>query len=99
MRFCFYCYYIKQMKITFDPAKRAATLQLRSLDFADASLVFAGLTMDVADSHQDYGEPRVQTIGYLAGRTPRGDARRIMSMRYCNDRERKIYGPHLQIPQ
>jgi uncharacterized DUF497 family protein len=93
------------MKITFDPAKRAATLQLRSLDFADASLVFAGLTMDVADSRQDYGEPRVQTIGYLAGRmvmvvwTPRGDARRIMSMRYCNDRERKIYGPHLQIPQ
>ena len=93
------------MKITFDPAKRAATLQLRSLDFADASLVFAGLTMDVADRRQDYGEPRVQTIGYLAGRmvmvvwTPRGDARRIMSMRYCNDRERKIYGPHLQIPQ
>ena len=93
------------MKITFDPAKRAATLQLRSLDFADASLVFAGLIMDVADSRQDYGEPRVQTIGYLAGRmvmvvwTPRGDARRIMSMRYCNDRERKIYGPHLQIPQ
>ena len=67
--------------------------------------MFAGLTMDVADSRQDYGEPRVQTIGYLAGRmvmvvwTPRGDARRIMSMRYCNDRERKIYGPHLQIPQ
>ena len=93
------------MKITFDPVKRAATLQLRSLDFADASLVFAGLTMDVADSRQDYGEPRVQTIGYLAGRmvmvvwTPRGDARRIMSMRYCNDRERKIYGPYLQIPQ
>ena len=92
------------MKITFDPVKRAATLQLRSLDFADASL-FAGLTMEVADSRQDYGEPRVQTIGYLAGRmvmvvwTPRGDARRIMSMRYCNDRERKIYGPHLQIPQ
>jgi uncharacterized DUF497 family protein len=92
------------MKITFDPVKRAETLQRRFLDFADASL-FAGLTMDVADSRQDDGEPRVQTIGYLAGRmvmvvwTPRGDARRIMSMRYCNDRERKIYGPHLQIPQ
>ena len=92
------------MKITFDPVKRAETLQRRFLDFDDASL-FAGLTMDVADSRQDDGEPRVQTIGYLAGRmvmvvwTPRGDARRIMSMRYCNDRERKIYGPHLQIPQ
>jgi uncharacterized DUF497 family protein len=30
------------MKITFDPLKRAATLQQRSLDFADASLVFTG---------------------------------------------------------
>ena len=47
------------MKITFDPVKRAETLQRRFLDFADASLVFAGLTMDVADSRQDYGEPRV----------------------------------------
>ena len=92
------------MKITFDPAKRAATLQLRSLDFADASLVFAGPVLDIADNRQDYGELRIQTIGYLAGRmvmivwTPRGKARRIVSMRYCNDRERKIYGPRLHTP-
>ena len=89
------------MKLTFDPIKRVATLHLRSLDFADASLVFAGPTLDFTDSRQDYGEPRVQTVGYLAGRmvmivwTPRGKARRIISMRHCNDRERKIYGPRL----
>ena len=52
------------MKITFDPAKRAATLQLRSLDFADASLVFAGPVLEIADNRQDYGEVRIQTIGY-----------------------------------
>ena len=54
-------------------------------------------------NRQDYGEVRIQTIGTLAGRlvmvvwTPRGKARRIVSMRYCNDRERNIYGP--RIPQ
>ena len=91
------------MKIIFDPVKRAATLQLRSLDFADASLVFAGPVLEIADRRKDYGEVRIQTIGYLAGRmvmvvwTPRGNARHIMSMRYCNDRERKAYGP--RIPQ
>ena len=93
------------MKISFDPVKRAATLQHRSLDFADASLVFAGPVLEIADNRQDYGEPRIQTIGYLAGRmvmvvwTPHGNARRIISMRYCNDRERKIYGPRLRVPQ
>ena len=32
------------MAITFDPAKRARTLAERGLDFADANLVFAGVT-------------------------------------------------------
>jgi uncharacterized protein len=31
------------VRITFDPAKRAATLEHRGLDFADAAEVFAGL--------------------------------------------------------
>jgi uncharacterized DUF497 family protein len=56
------------MKITFNPAKRATTLRFRSLDFADASLVFAGALLEFEDSRQDYGEVRIQTIGYLAGR-------------------------------
>ena len=33
------------MRITFDPAKRDKTLAERGLDFADAALVFAGITL------------------------------------------------------
>jgi len=38
------------IKISFDPAKRAATLADRDLDFADAVQVFAGLTFTQKDS-------------------------------------------------
>jgi uncharacterized DUF497 family protein len=37
------------MRITFDPVKRNKTLADRGLDFADAELVFAGLTLEVED--------------------------------------------------
>lgn len=92
------------MKITFDPKKREDTLRDRGLDFADAPLVFAGPVLGIEDNRQNYGERRIQTIGYFAGRmvmivwTPRdNDELHIISMRYCNDRERKAYGP--RIPQ
>lgn len=83
------------MKITFDPDKRAKTLEERGLDFAEAALVFAGKTIDVEDQRFDYGETRNQTVGVLAGRmvmivwTPRGETRRIISMRYCHAREER----------
>ena len=85
------------MKITFDPAKRQAAQAERGLDFVDAAVVFAGLTITVEDVRRDYGEPRYQTVGYLARRmvmvvwTPRGEARHIISMRKCNEREKAIY--------
>jgi uncharacterized DUF497 family protein len=59
--------------------------------------------LDVEDRRQDYGELRMLTIGYLAGRmvmvvwTPRGKAtRRIISMRKCNDREQARYRDRLE---
>jgi uncharacterized DUF497 family protein len=67
------------------------------LDFADAAIVFAGMTITVEDGRRDYGEARYQTVGFLAGRmmmivwTPRGAARHVISMRKCNDREKAIY--------
>lgn len=85
------------MKITFDPAKRLAALHDRGLNFADAAIVFAGPTITVQDTRRDYGETRLQTVGFLAGRmvmivwTPRDEARHVISMRKCNDREKKIY--------
>jgi uncharacterized DUF497 family protein len=90
------------MRITFDRAKREWTLRERTLDFRDALQVFAGRTLTVEDRRQDYGEVRRQTVGYLAGRmvivvwTPRGKARRIISMRKCNDREQARYRDQLE---
>jgi uncharacterized protein len=83
--------------ITFDPAKRQAALNNRGLNFADAEMVFAGPTITLQDTRRDYGEMRFQTVGFLAHRmvmvvwTPRGEARHVMSMRKCNDREKAIY--------
>ena len=85
------------MKITFDPAKRQTALNERGLNFADASIVFAGPTITVQDTRRDYGETRFQTIGFLTDRmvmvvwTPREEARHVISMRKCNDREKAIY--------
>ena len=85
------------MKITFDPAKRQTALNERGLNFADASIVFAGPTITVQDTRRDYGETRFQTVGFLADRmvmvvwTPREEARHVISMRKCNDREKAIY--------
>lgn len=85
------------MRITFDPPKRQVALYERGLDFLDASIVFAGPTITAQDMRRDYGETRFQTVGYLAGRmvmivwTPRGEARHVISMRKCNDREKATY--------
>ena len=82
-----------RMDITFDPSKREKTLTERGLDFALAGEVFAGRTLTLTDDRFDYGETRFQSYGFLAGRvvmvvwTQRGEARHIISMRHCHERE------------
>lgn len=89
------------MAITFDPAKREATLEERDLDFADAAEVFAGPTLTLPDDRRDYGEARWQTFGLLNGRlvlvvwTDRGADRHVISMRKCNEREKIRFGRKL----
>jgi hypothetical protein len=89
------------LRVTFDPAKRAATLAERGLDFADAALVFEGVTLDAEDDRADYGESRIITVGRLAGRmmvvvwSQRGDARHVISMRKANEREQRRYRQRL----
>ena len=81
------------MQIEFDPIKRDKTLTERGLDFAEADLVFAGKHLTREDNREDYDEQRFQTAGSLEGRivilvwTPRGEARRVISMRKANERE------------
>ena len=87
--------------IEFDPVKRAITLNERGLDFARAGEVFAGLHLTREDVRENYAEPRFQTAGWLDERivilvwTPRGEARRIISMRKANEREIKKIRPAL----
>jgi uncharacterized DUF497 family protein len=85
------------MDIEFDEAKRALTLEARGLDFARAGEVFAGVQITQEDDRRDYGEPRFQTMGRLDGEvvivvwTPRGTARRVISMRKCHDEEQRRF--------
>ncbi|MFC0268101.1 BrnT family toxin [Kushneria aurantia] len=88
-------------EIEYDVNKRMATLENRGLDFEDAPQVFAGTHLSQADDRQDYGEKRIITVGKLDGRmvvmvwTWRGGKRRIISMRYANDREKRRFQQHL----
>lgn len=92
------------MKIEFDSAKRLKTLLERGLDFADATKVFEGVHFTAQDSRVDYEEDRFITVGWLNAQlvvlvwTPRGEVRRIISMRKANDREKTLYTRHLDRP-
>ncbi|MDP2155325.1 MAG: BrnT family toxin, partial [Sulfuricella sp.] len=89
------------MLIEFDSAKREQTLIDRGLDFADAPKIFSGKHFTLADDRADYGEQRFISVGKLVDRivvliwTPRGEVRRIISMRYANEREKIRYAQHL----
>ncbi|WP_419900234.1 BrnT family toxin [Roseomonas sp. USHLN139] len=93
------------MRITFNRDKRDLTLRERGLDFADAKEVFAGRHATLPDDRKDYGEPRFISAGMLGERlvvivwTPRGVARRIISMRHAHDKEVRGWRIHLDGPR
>lgn len=90
------------MRITCNRAKREGTLRDRGLDMRRAKEIFAGLHLTRVDDRFDYGETRFITAGWLDSRlvvfvwTPRGQARRIISMRNCHEREAKRLRPYLE---
>lgn len=89
------------MQLTWDETKRQATLVNRGLDFADAALVFLGAVFQFEDTRKDYGEKRMNTFGLLQQSfvvlvwTLRGADRRIISMRYANEREIAKYASRM----
>ena len=78
------------------------SLQERGLNFALAAEVFAGVHFTGQDTRVDYVEDRFITVGWLNARlvvlvwTPRGEVRRIISMRKANDREKTLYASYLE---
>jgi uncharacterized protein len=91
------------MRISFNPLKREKAMADRGLDFADAALVFEGVTVEIEDTRKEYGEVRIICYGTLAGRmvvvgyTPRGAERHVFSMRKANEREQARITPLLEI--
>jgi uncharacterized DUF497 family protein len=89
------------VNLEFNKVKRDKTLHERGLDFAHANEIFSGFHFTGQDNLGSYEEPLFITVGYLDARlivmvwTPRGEARRIISMRRANDREKAIYASHL----
>jgi uncharacterized DUF497 family protein len=90
------------MNLEFDPVKRDKTLLERGLDFALAVDVFDGIHFTAQDKRMDYEEDRFITVGWLDTNlvvmvwTPRGEVRRIISMRKANDREKALYTRYLE---
>ena len=91
------------MAITYDPAKREKTRKDRGLDFEDAAVFFAGVTLELEDTRKDYGETRMICYGHLAGRlvvvgyAPRGDDQHVFSMRKANACETKRTAAYFKI--
>lgn len=90
------------MRFSWDPKKSAANLRTRGFDFAFATLIFDGPTLERVDRRRFYGETRITAIG-LAYELPltvvytdRGDPgpafeRRIIAAWRSNRRERQAY--------
>lgn len=85
------------MELEWDEVKRLRTLEERGLDFADVMRFQFGTAVTRPDLREDYGEKRFNSMGYLDGAlcnlcwTVRGKRFRIISLRKCNERERKKY--------
>lgn len=90
------------MRFSWDPEKSDANYRDRGFDFAFASLIFEGPTLEREDTRRDYGERRIIAIGLARDLeltvcyTDRVDfsgelERRIVSARRSNRRERDAY--------
>lgn len=85
------------MEFEWDQAKSDANLVKRGLGFDFAALVFEGRTIEKIDDRRDYGEMRIKAIGEIDDEilvviyTDRETARRIVSARLANKKERALW--------
>ena len=85
------------MKFEWDETKRQTNLRDHKLDFADAEIVFSGITFTFEDDRFEYGEDRFITLGLLReiiviiAHTERNDTVRLISMRKATKNEQRLY--------
>jgi uncharacterized DUF497 family protein len=81
----------------WDLDKEAKNITERRIDFTTASQIWKGPLVERIDERRDYGETRIITTGEVDGRlmvvvfTWRGTARRIISARKANLREKRRF--------
>src|SRR5580765_3611899 len=81
----------------WDHQKDSLNIEKRNLDFTTASQIWDGSVVEKIDDRRDYGEIRIIATGEFDGSalvvvyTWRGDARRIISARKANSREKRRY--------
>jgi hypothetical protein len=85
------------MEFEWDQAKSDTNLASRGLGFDFAALIFEGRTIEKVDDRRDYGEIRIEAIGEIDDEilvviyTDRETARRIVSARLANKKERALW--------
>lgn len=90
------------MKIEFDPAKNEKNIRERGLSFERVSEFDFDTAWFREDKRRDYGETRIQVVGFLDGRLHMLvlaavlDGIRVISFRKANKREVKRYEKETQ---
>lgn len=82
---------------TWDERKRQANLRHHGLDFDDCESVFDHPVVTKEDAREDYGEQRINLLGWLQGRvvhmtyTERGEELHVISLREATRHETQSY--------
>jgi uncharacterized DUF497 family protein len=85
------------MDVVWNESKRRSNITKHGLDFADATIVLAGLTYTFEDTRFEYGERRYVTLGMLydtvvlIAHTETTKELRIISMRKATKNEQTLY--------
>jgi uncharacterized DUF497 family protein len=85
------------MIFEWDAAKSVKNARERGLPFDVAMAMFDGPTLEIPDDRRDYGERRIRAIGVVRDvalvcvYSDRSEARRIISLRVANRKERHAY--------
>jgi uncharacterized protein len=89
------------VRFSWDQQKSSHNFRDRGFDFAFATLIFEGPTLEREDARRDYGERRIVAIGIAQAvaltvvytdRTETGEVvRRIISARLSDRHERQAY--------
>lgn len=83
--------------IAWDVPKRQANLRNHGLDFAGCEAVFDNPVVTAEDSRLDYGELRINLLGWLDDRivhmtyTERGESLLVISLREATKHETRQY--------